>query len=324
MTIDQLQKSFPDENACRAYLESVIWRYGRFCPHCGSVKSWAIKGETARAGLYQCADCRMQFTVTTKTPMHSTKLPLWKWILAIYYMINTSKGMSSVYIGKMVGVSQKTAWKICHAIREMMDMSHEKAPALKGIVEVDEKYLGGKPRKEKGVVHKRGKGTSKQGILVMVERQGPVRAELIDSDSHEDIAPAIERHVGKDAHLMTDEHKVYRSIGKEYSGHSHVNHKQQEFARDGVHNNTAESFNAELERIKHGVFHYLSKKHLQRYVNEVAFRWNHRRSVPQENGKTKMVVLPFKEKLRSLLSLASWRQVRRTAIGSIYSCSIFV
>lgn len=85
-----------------------------------------------------------------------------------------------------------------------------------------------------------------------------------------------------------------------------------------------ESFNAELERIRHGVFHYLSKKHLQRYVNEVAFRWNHRRSVPQENGKTKMVVLSFKEKLWSLLSLASWRRVRRSGVGGISPCSVFV
>jgi transposase-like protein len=131
-----------------------------------------------------------------------------------------------------------------------------------------------------------GKGTNKQGILVMVERQGPVRAELINTDSHDEIAPLVERHVSKDSHLMTDQHKAYRQIAGEYAGHSYVNHSEQEFARGEVHNNTAKSFNAQLERVKFGVFHRLSKKHMKRYLNEVAFRWNHRRPVPRKNGKT--------------------------------------
>jgi len=322
MTIDELRAKLPDEEACRSYLEATIWRYGRVCPHCGGLKSWPIKGKTARTGLYECGECHLQFTVTTKTPMHATKLPLWKWILAIYYMIHSSKGVSSMYIAKWIGVRQKTAWRICHAIREMMDTSHESAPAISGIVELDEKYLGGKPRKEKDVVHKRGKGTSKQGILVMVERRGPVRAELINTDSHEEIAPLVERHVDKSAHLMTDQHKVYPQIAEKYAGHSYVNHGEQEFARGEVHNNTAESFNAHLERAKFGVFHRLSKKHLKRYLNEVAFRWNHRRQVSKKNGKTIMEPLPVLEQLRSLLGNAIWRQIRRTSNYGFRVCSI--
>ena len=162
MNIDQLKTKFSDENPCRQFFESVIWRQGRFCPHCQCAKSYHIRGGSARPGLYECAQCKRQFTVTTKTPMHSTKLPLWKWLLVMYYMVNSSKGVSSVFIAKWVGISQKTAWKVGHAVRAMMDPGNEIVPALSGIVELDEKYIGGKPRYQQGVKHKRGKGTDKQ------------------------------------------------------------------------------------------------------------------------------------------------------------------
>jgi transposase-like protein len=162
MNIDQLRQRFIDENACRKFFESAIWTNGRYCPHCHGSKSYRISGKSARAGLYECAQCKRQFTVTTKTPMHSTKLPLWKWLLAMYLMVNSSKGVSSVFLAKWVGISQKSAWKLGHAIREMMDPGSELQPVLSGIVELDEKYIGGKPRFEHGVQHKRGRGTKKQ------------------------------------------------------------------------------------------------------------------------------------------------------------------
>ena len=118
MNIDQLRQRFPNEQACRLFFESVMWQKGRYCPHCRAEKSWLLKGSSARSGLYQCSQCGRQFTVTTKTPMHSTKLPLWKWLLAMYYMVNSSKGISSVYLAKWVGISQKSAWKLGHAIRK--------------------------------------------------------------------------------------------------------------------------------------------------------------------------------------------------------------
>jgi len=324
MTINELRKKLPDEKACRAYLEQMIWKQGRVCPHCGCLESWGIKGRSARPGLYECSGCRRQFTVTAKTPMHSTKLPLWTWILAMYYMVNSSKGISSVYMARWLGITQKAAWKLCHAIREMMDMSHEKAPMVGGVVEIDEKFLGGKPRKQKGVVHKRGKGTEKQGILVMVERHGIVRAELIENDSIEAIKPHVERHVDKDSYLMTDQNPTYLSIAKDFAGHSYVNHGNEEFARGEVHNNTAESFNAQLERAKFGVFHWISKRHMKRYINEVAFRWNHRYPVKNRRGKTVMKPLPIMEQLASLLNCAIWRQVRRSLSGGLRICSNYV
>jgi len=162
MNIDQLRQQFPDEEACRSFFESILWNHGRSCPHCHCLKSYRISGASARSGLYECSCCKRQFTVTTKTPMHSTKLPLWKWLLAIYLIVNSSKGISSVYLGKLIGISQKSAWKLAHAIRQMMTPGSELVPALSGIVELDEKYVGGKPRYQNGVTHKRGKGTRKQ------------------------------------------------------------------------------------------------------------------------------------------------------------------
>lgn len=324
MTIDELKAMLPTEQACRKYLEQAIWRYGRVCPHCGCLDSWALNGKTTRPGLYECFGCHGHFTVTTKTPMHSTKLPLWTWMLAMYYLLGSSKGVSSVILGRLIGVSQKSAWKIGQAIREMMDMSQEGFPAVGGVVEIDEKYLGGKPRKQHGVTHKRGKGTDKQPVLVMVERHGIARAQVIENDSFSVIAPLVERHVDRDSYLMTDQHRVYQKLGSNYAGHSYVNHGYQEYARGEVHNNTAESFNAILERAKQGVFHWLSRKHLQRYVNEAVFRWNHRQPVEKKNGKVAFLTLPFLEQLWSLLNNVIWRQVRRSLLGGIVACSIYL
>ncbi len=321
MNTDQLRERFSDDNACRTFFESIIWRNGRLCPHCGFEKTYNISGKTSRAGLYECGRCKRQFTVTTQTPMHSTKLCLWKWLLAMYYIVNSSKGVSSVFLAKWIGVTQKTAWKLGHAVREMMDPGTEGQPVLGGIVELDEKYIGGKPRHKVGVRYKRGKGTRKQCVLVAVERKGQVRSVPISSDKTSELFPWIDQFVQKDAHLMTDENHAYRKIGQQYASHSWVKHSMEEFARGDVHNNTAESFNSLLERAKLGVFHHLSKKHLPRYLDEIGFRWNHR--IPKEkvtkNGIKKIVMIPMPvmNKLQSLLARAFGRQIRRTINGGI-------
>jgi len=321
MNLDQLKATFPDEIACRNFFEAIIWRNGRRCPHCDCETSYFLSGPSSRPGLYECGGCKRQFTVTTRTPMHSTKLPLWTWLLCMYFMVNSSKGVSSVFMGKWLGVAQRTAWKMAHGVRELMKPGPDGRPPLDGIVELDEKYFGGKPRYKKGVTHKRGKGTDKQAIFVAVQRQGPVRSALISSDKAAELKPWVQQFVNKKAHLMTDENWAYQQIGKDYANHSSVNHGAKEFARGDVHNNTAESFNALLERAKQGVFHYMSQKHLQRYLDEIGFRWVHR--VPTEKvtkkgpKKTIMVSLPVIELLGSLVDKAIGRQLRRTRKGGI-------
>ena len=159
MNLDQLRQQFPNEQACRQFFESVIWQDGRKCPLCGYEYSCALKSPHVRPGLYECYQCKRQYTVTTRTPMHSTKLPLWKWLQGMYLIVNSSKGVSSVFLGRYLGISQPAAWRMGHAIRQMMTpMINAK---LSGIVELDETYIGGKPRYESGVRHKRGRGTRK-------------------------------------------------------------------------------------------------------------------------------------------------------------------
>jgi transposase-like protein len=321
MNINEFRSMFPDEEICRQYLEKAIWPSGRRCPHCDGQKSWPLSGPTSRKGLYECSSCGKQFTVTTKTPLHSTKLPLRTWLMAMYFMINSSKGVSSVFLAKWIGVRQKTAWKVGHAIRALMKAHGDTIGPLDGIVELDEKYLGGKPRFEQGVIHPRGRGTSKSCVHVAVKRQGAVKAEVVPSDSYSDLAPRVAAAVSPEAHLMTDQLQTYKAIGKEYASHEAVNHGNKEFSRDGVHVNTAESFNAILERAKQGVFHHLSKRHLTRYVGEVAFRWNNRDPVKKiaKNGISKIVMQakPILEQLQNLLNHAVGTQLRRTIYGGI-------
>lgn len=162
MNIDQLRDQFPNEKVCRRFFESVRWPSGRVCPHCGHKKSYVIKVANAAHDRYQCKSCHRQFTVTTKTALHSTNLPLWKWLQAMYLITSSSKGISSVVLSRLIGVTQPTAWKMGHTIRKMMASEQSDAGLLTGVIELDEAYIGGKPQPKPGVVHKRGKGTSKQ------------------------------------------------------------------------------------------------------------------------------------------------------------------
>lgn len=179
--------------------------------------------------------------------------------MAMYFMLNSSKGISPVFLGKWIGVTQKSAWKIGHAIRAMMQQFGETLGPLEGFVELDEKYLGVKPRFIKGVTSPRGKGTRKRCIHVAVERQGTVNAEVVTGDSYVELSLRVAKAVSPEAHLVTDQLATYKSIGKEYASHESVNHGTKELCRDDVHVKTAESFNSLLERAKQGVFHYLRK-----------------------------------------------------------------
>lgn len=157
--------------------------------------------------------------------------------------------------------------------------------------------------------------------MVAVERNGPVRAVPVASDKIAELCPQVKRFVDKGASLITDENRAYRFIGKQFAAHDWVNHSHKEYARGDIHNNTAESFSAILERAKQGVFHYLSKKHLSRYLHEIGFRWDHR--IPElrltKKGELKLVMkpMPVIRMLKSLLSSASGRQLRRSLNGGI-------
>ena len=283
-------------------------------------------GGLRRAGLYECAKCKRQFTVTTTTPMHSTKLPLRKWLLAIYYILISSKGISSVFLSRLIGVKQSTAWKMGHAIRFMMDSWANELPLLSGTIEMDEKFIGGKPRHHYGVRHKSGKSTAKQSILIAIQRQGPVFSVPIDTVNTDTISPIINGVADTSADLMTDKSYVFRPTGKQFASHQSVYHMAKEYARGNVHINTAESFSAMLERVKTGVFHYMSSKHLSRYLSELSFRWTNRnpKEVVTKMGKKKTIWTPkpIIEQLTSLLPFACGAQLRWQRTGEVRQITV--
>jgi transposase-like protein len=281
-----LMELFTDEAKARQFLESKRWPFGPTCPHCDSTDVYRLQpkpgsAKPVRPGVYKCGNCRQQFTVRVGTIMEDSKLPLSKWLMAIHLLTSSKKGISSNQIARELKITVKTAWFLTHRIREAMKEA-PLADLLKGHVEVDETYVGGKPRKGDGKKHKRGRGTDKAPVMVLVERDGSARAAMLGEVTAKSLKGQIRMNVGKEAVIMTDELALYRGLDAEYAGHETVKHSGAEFVRKlesgvKVHTNTAESYFALLKRGHYGVYHRMSKKHLPRYCCEFNFRWNHRK-----------------------------------------------
>lgn len=268
------------EDEARHILENIRWPSGIECPHCNSqnVTRISAKSEKIRDGLIQCKECRKQFTVTTQTIMHRSHITLRQWVQAFHSMCSHKKGVSALQLQRNLGLGcYRSAWHLAHRIRFVMS-SDPVVKKLKGIVEVDETYVGGNPRKGDGKKHKRGRGTEKAPVLALVERNGKVISYPVADVSGKTLKSAIKEMVNKNATIMTDEWKSYRGIGKDFKGGHHVvNHGRGEYARGKVNTNTAESYFSLLKRGVIGTFHHVSKQHLKRYCDEFAFRWNNRK-----------------------------------------------
>ena len=235
-TVDDMIAAFSDEQQCRRLLEAMVWPNGRICPACGYKRSIAIAGRDmgrrrARPGLYQCSstDCRFQFTATTHTPLHSTKLPLSAWLKALWLMLQSDKGLSSVRLAEALGVSQPTAWRMGHALRLMV----ARETPLGGTVEIDEFYLGGRAKKPTGAPPS-GRGrkgqprTTKKPVLAMVQRPGTLtvgapagdaRAAVVEDLSSAETKRILEKDVEPEAHLMSDEWKAFIAVGHGFAAH---------------------------------------------------------------------------------------------------------
>lgn len=270
------------EGQAREYIENILWPHGPICPHCGHKGAGALHGETTRDGLYKCKKCRKPFTVTVGTVMESSHITIRQWVIAFHLMCSSKKGISALRLQRNLGLGcYQSAWHLAHRIRLAMNQ----VPLLKllqGIVEVDETYVGGKPRKEsKGESKpksKRGRGTSKAPVLALVERNGNVVSMPIERVNAKTLKSAIREVCHKDSCIMTDEWPAYRGIGNEFAGgHEVVKHAAGEFVKGNASTNTAESYFALLKRGVHGIFHHVSKHHLHRYCGEFDFRWNHRK-----------------------------------------------
>ncbi len=274
------------EDEARTILEGIRWPKGPACPHCGSqnVTRLQAQSDKVRDGVIQCNDCRGQFTVTVGTVMQGSHITLRQWVQAFYSVCSHKKGVSALQLQRNLGLhTYKAAWHLAHRIRLAM-REDPVASKLEGTVEVDETYVGGKPRKgrrdENGnlIKNKRGRGTKKIPVMALIERDGRARTKVVDYVDANNLKQAIRDNVDAKAAIRTDELNLYQGIGSEFAGgHQTVNHNKGEYARGDVYTNTAESFFALLKRGVHGTFHHVSRKHLDRYCDEFSFRWCERK-----------------------------------------------
>jgi transposase-like protein len=282
MSVNLTDPIFTDERKAREYFEAALWPSGPFCPHCGNAdqeRIYAIAANPAkkvREGLYTCAECHGQFTVTTGTVMESSHTPLTKWALAYRLIASAKKGMSAHQLHRTIGVTYKTAWFMAHRIREAMrDVSGEPLGGAGKIVEADETYVGGKPRK--GTDGRATTAYRKTAVAVLVERKGRVKAKPVEIADTRTLHDNITANVAKGSAIYTDEANAYKGIGRRLGYlHLHVSHNAGEYAKEDIHNNTAESWNALLKRGIVGSFHHVSREHLARYCDEFVFRWDRR------------------------------------------------
>ena len=272
MNLEQLGRMTEDE--AREYIESIRWPHGAVCPHCGNKKgNYLLKGKSTKPGTRKCKSCRALFSVTVGTVMHRSHLTYRQWVIAFHLMCSSKKGMAACQLERELGMTYKTAWFLGHRVRAAMN-ENPLAELLKGTVEVDETYVGGKAKPGS----KRGRGTTKAPVIALISRNGKMRSKPVERVNAKELKGAIREMVDKKSRIFTDEWKAYNGIGLEFAGgHETVNHGNDEYVRGDVHVNNAESYFALLKRGVHGIFHHVSREHLGRYCDEFSFRWNNRK-----------------------------------------------
>ena len=262
---------FHDEAKAEVHIFNSRWPDGEpICPHCGSTNCMVMGGKT-QAGYWLCRDCRDKFTVRTGTVMERSHVPLHKWLLATHLMAASKKGMSAKQMERMLAVTYKTAWFLCHRIREAMGDDTGPLGGEGKTVEADETFVGGKKRNRVNLTV-----AKKKKVLSLVERGGRVRSFHIASIHGNTIRDAIVTNVHRSSHLMSDDARHYWRIGTEFASHSTTIHALRQFAKGENHSNTAENFFSIFKRGVIGTYHHLSEAHMHRYCREFDFRYNHR------------------------------------------------
>ncbi|MGD0565272.1 MAG: IS1595 family transposase [Roseiarcus sp.] len=277
---------FHDDAAAFEHLESVLWSNGPVCPHCGSVSGKHYDLRKTRVGLRKCSDCRKQFTVKVGTVFESAHIPLNKMLQAIYLMSASKKGVSAHQVHRTLEITYKSAWFLCHRIREAMrDGSLAPMGGAGSIVEVDETFIGRKEGVEKA---KAGYG-HKNAVLSLVERGGSVRSFHVDSVRKDDVLPIVRANIVREARVMTDEAVQYAKLGDDFAQHDAVDHGRGEYGyterKTGVkiNTNTVEGYYSIFKRGMKGVYQHCAEKHLHRYVAEFDFRYNSRSALGVED-----------------------------------------
>ncbi|HSQ97290.1 MAG TPA: IS1595 family transposase [Rickettsiales bacterium] len=278
MNIIEIYKTFPSQEDCIKYLEKVKWNNEPRCPYCNSTKH----SKTKYDNRYFCSNCRTSYSATVGTIFHDSKIPLQKWFLAICLVLNAKKGISSRQLARDIEVNKNTAWRMQMQIRKAMN---ETPSLLSGIVEMDETYIGGKPRKSNNkdddnniTPLKRGRGTKKTAVVGMVQRHGKVIAKKQSKLSFMDLKRTAKESIDfNNSILMTDDYRGYIPF-KNFINHQTVNHSNKQYVDGFKHTNTIEGFWGLLKRGITGQYHWLSDKYLNRYINEFCFKYNNRQN----------------------------------------------
>jgi transposase-like protein len=279
--IEDIPLACGDETAAVEFFEFQRWGDTPCCVRCGSVDVYkmtdAKTGERSKRFLWRCRDCKEQYTVRIGTVYEESRLPMRHWAYAFWRGATSKKGVSALEIKRHCQISYKSALFLMNRIRWAMAPDPAE-PKLDGIVECDETYVGGKPRKGDGKVHKRGRGTTKTPVFAAVQRGGRIRRRVVANVTGETLKAAIREDVDCHARIITDENSAYKGIGPEFAGgHASVCHSAREYARGDVNTNTAESSFALVKRGIVGVYHNVSKEYLHRYLWQFDFMWNARK-----------------------------------------------
>lgn len=307
------------EEQAREWFEKLRWPEGPHCPACRSKNVARIpvnRDAGVRPGLIYCRECMTQFTVTVGTIFQDSHIPLDKWFLGFALMTSSKKGISALQLQRNLGLgSYRSAWFMAHRIRAALTEGGI-GELMKGTVEVDETYVGGKPRKggPKGGIKLGTPKRTRPGrpdpsidrktpVVALVQRDGSVKTRVVSRVTSKNLKRAIRETVHPSARIMTDQFLSYQGIGKEFEGGHHtVNHGKGEYVRGDVTTNTAEAFFALLKRGVYGTFHHVSRQHLHRYTDEFSFRWNHRKLTDGE----RMVVALLGTWTRRLIYVAGF------------------
>ncbi|MGH6851543.1 MAG: IS1595 family transposase [Methylocella sp.] len=270
-TLADLNIAFAKPQAAIDHFKAIRWQHGQFCPHCGHDKVYDLK----RKNIYRCAQCKTNFSITVGTIFENSKLPLRVWFGAIWLITNHPKGIASTTLAKDLNITQKSAWFVLHRLRHAARTKSFNTP-MAGEIEIDETYVGGKSINKHGRRSGVGGGHSeKTPVIGAVQRGGKTVARVLPVASQPEMHGFIHEVVSPNAKLVvTDAHPGYKNIG--YRGHEVINHNRGEYVRGNAHTNSIESVWALLKRQITGTHHWISAKHMQKYVDEMSWRLNHR------------------------------------------------